>query len=228
MARKKGEKSSFIMHYEFQDSLAMLTDAEYRELMEGIFEYSKTKIKPQFSSRVLEAVFIPIQSRMKDDMEEYERVCKARSESKQDYWNRKREIQDDTKSTSVYSCTQNDTKSTSVSLCTKNQKNDTKDTDYDTDCDYISVCNNIETNNRVCEENFNCHLGATEKQESCKDCMKKNLCPFKESSKFLLRHPEGFIPWVNKIRNVENSFVEDRQALSSNVDIEDLNWLDDP
>lgn len=227
MARKKGEKSSFVMHYEFQESLAMLTDAEYRELMEGIFEYSKTKIKPQFSSRVLEAVFIPIQSRMQDDMAEYERVCKARSDSKQEYWNKKKEVQEYTEDTSVYSCTNTDTKSTSVSLCTKNQKNDTKDTDYDNDCDYISVCNNIETNNRMREENFNCHLGATEKEESCKDCMKKNICPFKESSKFLLNHPEGFNSWIGKIQMLEKSFVSDRPP-TANINIDDLNWLDDP
>ena len=50
MARKKG-KTSFLIHYDFEDVLKKLNDKEYREMIEAMFTYSKTKEIPQFSSR---------------------------------------------------------------------------------------------------------------------------------------------------------------------------------
>lgn len=215
MARKKGVRVSFIMHYEFEEILNNLNDQEYRELMEGIFSYDKSREVPKFSSRLLDLSFIPIKKKLDEDYASWKNRCEENSRKMKERWERERN-----KDTGVYQ---------SIPEYTEEydgiQENTTA-TDYEYDYDFNSVCNN---NSKSKATVFQCHLGAEGKSESCFYCMKKNICPLKESSNFLLMHEEGFDEWNHKKEELLEKWVALRRSRNETVDIKlfDYNWLED-
>lgn len=224
MARKKG-KTSFLIHYDFEDVLKKLNDKEYREMIEAMFTYSKTKEIPQFSSRLLELCFLSIKSTMDDDIAAYEEVCNRNKRNVENRWGKTSE-----NDTNVYDCIPNDTtvydRIPNVPLDTTVYDSiplDTKNTDNDKDKD-INVCIN---NNSLTNDDFKCHLGSTEKNESCYDCMKKNICPLKESSQFLLVHPKGFDDWSKERDDILKTAVEKKKSKKPPDELFDYNWIDD-
>ena len=90
-----------------------------------------------------------------------------------------------------------------------------------------SVCNN--THAHACEESFKCHLGATEKNESCYYCMKKKICCFKESASFTLFHNEGFDEWCDSKDKLYKKWCEERRKNNQSTAKEyfDYDWIDD-
>lgn len=214
MARKKG-KTSFLIHYDFENILKKLNDKEYREIIEAMFTYSKTKEIPQFSSRLLELCFLSIKNIMDDDIAAYEEVCNRNKRNVETRWGKSSESD-----TTVYDCIPDVPNDTTVYDCIPN---DTKNTDNDKDIDN-NVCIN---NNSLTSGDFKCHLGSTEKNESCYECMKKNICPLKESSQFLLVHPNGFIDWSNERDEILKIAVEKKKSKKPPDELFDYNWIDD-
>lgn len=218
MARKKGVRVSFIMHYEFEEILNNLNDQEYREMMQGIFFYDKTREVPKFSSRILELAFVPIKKKLDEDYESWKNRCEENSRKMKERWERERN-----KDTTVYNGTPEYTE----------EYNSTQEyttaTDYDYDYDITSVCNNNSKTKATDFQSQKCHLGATGKSESCFRCMKKNICPLKESSNFLLMHEEGFEEWNRKKEELLEKWVALRRSKNQSADIKlfDYNWLED-
>ena len=67
--------------------------------------------------------------------------------------------------------------------------------------EYIdNVCNN--TARAHARERNPCHLGSKFKNEFCRNCLKKEICTNPVSSEFKLKHPEGFINWLNKVNDL--------------------------
>ncbi len=232
--RKKGEKTSFVMRYDWNEDFKQLTDSEYREMLEGIYQYAKTRVKPSFSSRLLELLFLPVMRQLDEDYESWLDTCKRKSDAKKSYWDNKKE-QEAQDNTTVYKSIDDDTTVYNCNSTIQDVK-DNSDSDYDNDL--YSVCNinntrtcNLNKTNLQCntgEKEFSCHLGATEKEESCADCMKKNICPFAESSRFLLLHQEGFEKWIEKRKKVSEEFINRSCDKSSDMAIlDDYNYLGD-
>ena len=211
MARKRG-KTSFLIHYDFEAALQKLNDKEFRKIIEAMFEYSKTKEIPKFSSRLLEICFSSIKNTMDADIKAYEEVCNRNKRNVENRWGKT--FKNDT---SVYDYIPEDT---TVYDCIPL---DTKNTDNDKDKD-INVCIN---NNSLTNADFKCHLGSTEKNESCYDCMKKNICPLNESSQFLLVHPEGFDDWSKERDDILKIAVQKKKSKKPPDELFDYNWIDD-
>lgn len=220
MARKKGVRVSFIMYYDWNETLDILNDQEYREMMKAIISYDQTREMPKFSSRILELAFVPIKKKLDEDYEAWKKRCEINSQKMRKRW--ERETQEDTtvynsipEDTTVYHSIQEYTTAT--------------DNDYDNDYDFNSVCNNNSKTKAIDSQGKKCHLGATAKSESCFYCMKKNICPLKESSNFLLNHEEGFDEWNRKKEELLEKWVALRRSKDQSTDIKlfDYNWLED-
>lgn len=217
MARKKGVRVSFIMYYEWDEILDFLNDQEYREMMKGIISYDQTREIPKFSSRILELAFVPIKKKMDEDFETWKNRCEINRQKIMKRW--ERENQEDT---TVY----NSIPEYIEEYHSIPEHTTATDNDYDNDYDINSVCNN---NSKTKTSDFQCHLGSTGKSESCFYCMKKNVCPLKENSNFLLNHEEGFHEWNHKKEELLEKWVNLRRSKNQPTDIKlfDYNWLED-
>lgn len=216
MAKRKSEKSSFVMHRIWRKSLEKLNAEEYREIMEAIFEYTETRIRPKLSNRLLEIIFDPIQEKLDEDYTSWLETCEKNKRNAEIRWNNK--------NANVCGGMQADTTAYSGT------KNDAKNADYDNDNDLYSVCNSLYTHVSAREgKKFECHLGANSKQESCFGCQKKKKCPFNANSQFLLKHPEGFEEWNRRTEELYNNWVKDQKARGQphNQELFDYNWVDD-
>ena len=212
---KKGEKKAFLMHFDFESSFVMLNDQEYREMMEGIFHFAKTREVPKFSSRLLDALFLPIKQTLLEDLESYDLTCAKRQENG---------------SLGGRPKNQNKSKKPNGFVKTKSNQNEPKEPDIDYDSDYNSVCNKKDT---LCDDflendEVQCHLGSEFKNESCFDCMKKKICPLKESPQFLARHSEGFESW-NQQREESFEKLQSSEKIREKPPDDndfDYNWLE--
>ena len=218
MARKKGVRVSFIMYYDWNETLDILNDQEYREMMKAIISYDQTREIPKFSSRILELAFVPIKKKLDEDYEAWKKRCEINSQKMRKRW--ERENQEDT---TVYNSILEDT------TVYHSIPEYTTATDNDYDYDINSVCNNSSKTKATDSQGKICHLGATAKSESCFYCMKKNICPLKESSNFLLSHEEGFDEWNRKKEELLEKWVALRRSKDQSTDIKlfDYNWLED-
>ena len=218
MARKKGVRVSFIMYYDWNENLDILSDQEYREMMKAIISYDQTREMPNFSSRVLEMAFVPIKKKLDEDYEAWKKRCEINSQKMRKRWEKEHQ-----ENTTVYH---------SIPEYTEEYdsiQEYTTATDNDYDYDINSVCNNNSKTKANDSQGKKCHLGATAKSESCFYCMKKNICPLKESSNFLLNHEEGFDEWNRKKEELLEKWVALRRSKDQSTDIKlfDYNWLED-
>ena len=220
MARKKGVRVSFIMYYDWNENLDILSDQEYREMMKAIISYDQTREMPNFSSRVLEMAFVPIKKKLDEDYEAWKKRCEINSQKMIKRW--EKEHQEDT--TVYHSIPEYTEEYDSIQEYTTDTDND-----HDNDYDINSVCNNNSKTKAIDSQGKICHLGATAKSESCFYCMKKNICPLKESSNFLLSHEEGFDEWNRKKEELLEKWVALRRSKNQSTDIKlfDYNWLED-
>lgn len=224
MAKRKSEKSSFVMHRIWRKSLKKLNAEEYREIMEAIFEYTETRIRPKFSDRLLDIVFDPIQEILDEDYESWLETCEKNRKKAEIRWNNRnadacRSMPED--ATVCHSMPEDTTACFGI-------KNDAENADYDNDNDLYSVCNSLYTHAGAREEkNFECHLGAETKQESCFDCQKKNKGPFNANAQFLLKHPEGFEEWNRKTEELYTNWVKEQKARGQpyNQELFDYDWV---
>ena len=218
MARKKGVRVSFIMYYDWNENLDILSDQEYREMMKAIISYDQTREMPNFSSRVLEMAFVPIKKKLDEDYEAWKKRCEINSQKMIKRW--EKEHQEDT--TVYHSIPEYTEEYDSI-------QEYTTATDNDNDYDNNSVCNNNSKPKAIDSRDKICHLGATGKSESCFYCMKKNICPLKESSNFLLMHEEGFDEWNHKKEELLEKWVALRRSRNEATDIKlfDYNWLEE-
>lgn len=72
-----------------------------------------------------------------------------------------------------------------------------------------------------------CHLNSTEKNESCSECMKKEICTNPESKKFLLKHPEGFNNYINQLNGFYENILNNKSEDLYEVENEEYDWMND-
>lgn len=223
MPRKRKEKTSFVMHLKFRSSLKDLTDVEYRELIEGMFDYTETRKRPKFSNRVIDIAFNPIQEKMDEDYLSWKETCDNRSKAKQERDAKKRGSQFTTIVTRGHNCELSAQLSQNATNATDNEY----DYDYDNEL-YNSVCNN---NAPARDKLFFCQLGDTYKTEECFHCKKRNRCPLDTSPDFKLKHPnENFYEWVDRKNEQMETMIKEMKARGQPVNMElfDYDWLSEP
>ena len=74
------------------------------------------------------------------------------------------------------------------------------------------------------------YLGSDYKSESCFYCMKKQICPNKESTEFRLNHRnETFDEWNKRHEDYREQLIEDLKSRGKDPDIEliDYDWLNE-
>lgn len=79
------------------------------------------------------------------------------------------------------------------------------------------------------DDTFNCHLKMNAKEESCIDCMKKNMCPYDVSNVFKLKHPNlTFEDYFKKVIELRKTLTTDSDKQNDNLkEFEDFNWLEE-
>ena len=77
---------TFVLLHEFQDSFNMLSDDEAGQLIKAIFIYETTGEEPCFEDRAMTMAFLNIKRFLDTNRENYEKMCKQRSEYAKKRW----------------------------------------------------------------------------------------------------------------------------------------------
>ncbi len=82
---------TFLLLHEFQDSFNMLSDEEAGQLIKAIFVYETTWEEPCFEDRAMTMAFSNIRRFLDSSRENYQKVCKQRSEYAKKRWEKQEE-----------------------------------------------------------------------------------------------------------------------------------------
>ena len=204
-------KDSYIMHCDYENHFELLTDAELGRLIRDVNNYVKNGVLPQYTKedRVLNMAFSFMKTNIDIETEKYIKKCEKNRENGR-RGGRPR----------------NPEKPNGF----EENPQETKKADTETDTD-------TETNIKksVCDKSarakeFYCHLGSDYKSESCFYCMKKQICPNKESTEFRLNHRnETFDEWNKRHEDYREQLIEDLKSRGKDPDIEliDYDWLNE-
>lgn len=69
-------KNSFLIYYEYEEQLSILSDEELGQLIRAIFKYEKNNEIPKFSG-VLQIAFLFIKGNLDRDREKYDKRCET-------------------------------------------------------------------------------------------------------------------------------------------------------
>ena len=76
-----GKKKSFLVYFDWRESLELLTDAEIGAIFRALFRFAEKGELPDFESRVLMVVFNSLKGHISRDLEKYEEICKKKAEA---------------------------------------------------------------------------------------------------------------------------------------------------
>lgn len=77
---------TFLLLHDFGDIFNMLTDSEAGEIIKAVFAYEKNGTEPEFTDRAMQMAFFNIRRFLDSNRENYEKVCKQRSEYAKKRW----------------------------------------------------------------------------------------------------------------------------------------------
>lgn len=77
---------AFLLLHDFSDIINMLTDSEAGQIIKAVFDYEINSVEPEFSDRTMQIVFFDIKRFLDTNRENYEKVCRRRSESAKKRW----------------------------------------------------------------------------------------------------------------------------------------------
>lgn len=111
MAKKRKEKISLLLYYDYLDSFELLNDKQLRQLIYAMISFDKEE-KIQKLDKLTNAVFVPIKKRLLRDKEEWGEKCNRNKENIQKYWDNKKGEKD----TNVYDGIRMYTKNTDIDI----------------------------------------------------------------------------------------------------------------
>lgn len=222
---KDNKENNYIMHSKYNEHFSLLTDEELGRLIRNVNDYVCNGVLPQYSKedRVLNMAFSFMKATIDIEKEKYLEKCKKNQENGR----RGGRPRNNQKPNGL------DNNQEKPNGLNENPIDIDNDIDMEIDIDNdIDIDNEIK-NKSVCVKNahakpFNCHLGSEFKNESCFYCMKKHICPNKESSEFQLSHPdESFEDWDDRKEQYREQLINDLKSRGKNPDIEliDYDWL---
>lgn len=207
------EKDNYIMHAKYDEHFKLLTDSELGRLIRDVNNYVINGVLPQYSDndRVINMAFSFMKATIDIEKKNYIEKCKTNKRNGQKGGAPK-----------------------GNKNAAKKQPNGYENNPIDND---IDIENDIDIKNKksVCDKSarakeFYCHLGSDYKSESCFYCMKKQICPNKESTEFRLNHRnETFDEWNKRHEDYREQLIEDLKSRGKDPDIEliDYDWLNE-
>lgn len=219
------EKDNYIMHAKYDEHFKLLTDSELGRLIRDVNNYVINGVLPQYSDndRVINMAFSFMKATIDIEKKNYIEKCKTNKRNGQKGGAPKGNKNAAKKQPNGY----NDN---------PEQPNGYENNPIDNDID-IDIENDIDIKNKksVCDKSarakeFYCHLGSDYKSESCFYCMKKQICPNKESTEFRLNHRnETFDEWNKRHEDYREQLIEDLKSRGKDPDIEliDYDWLNE-
>lgn len=223
------EKDNYIMHAKYDEHFKLLTDSELGRLIRDVNNYVINGVLPQYSDndRVINMAFSFMKATIDIEKKNYIEKCKTNKRNGQKGGAPKGNKNAAKKQPNGY----NDNPEQP-----NGYENNPIDNDIDIDID-IDIDNDIDIKNKksVCDKSarakeFYCHLGSDYKSESCFYCMKKQICPNKESAEFRLNHRnETFDEWNKRHEDYREQLIEDLKSRGKDPDIEliDYDWLNE-
>lgn len=215
------EKDNYIMHAKYDEHFKLLTDSELGRLIRDVNNYVINGVLPQYSDndRVINMAFSFMKATIDIEKKNYIEKCKTNKRNGQKGGAPKGNKNAAKKQPNGY-------------------ENNPIDNDIDIENDIdIDIENDIDIKNKksVCDKSarakeFYCHLGSDYKSESCFYCMKKQICPNKESTEFRLNHRnETFDEWNKRHEDYREQLIEDLKSRGKDPDIEliDYDWLNE-
>lgn len=211
------EKDNYIMHAKYDEHFKLLTDSELGRLIRDVNNYVINGVLPQYSDndRVINMAFSFMKATIDIEKKNYIEKCKTNKRNGQKGGAPKGNKNAAKKQPNGY-------------------ENNPIDIENDID---IDIENDIDIKNKksVCDKSarakeFYCHLGSDYKSESCFYCMKKQICPNKESTEFRLNHRnETFDEWNKRHEDYREQLIEDLKSRGKDPDIEliDYDWLNE-
>lgn len=219
------EKDNYIMHAKYDEHFKLLTDSELGRLIRDVNNYVINGVLPQYSDndRVINMAFSFMKATIDIEKKNYIEKCKTNKRNGQKGGAPKGNKNAAKKQPNGY---ENNPE----------QPNGYENNPIDNDID-IDIENDIDIKNKksVCDKSarakeFYCHLGSDYKSESCFYCMKKQICPNKESTEFRLNHRnETFDEWNKRHEDYREQLIEDLKSRGKDPDIEliDYDWLNE-
>ncbi len=217
------EKDNYIMHAKYDEHFKLLTDSELGRLIRDVNNYVINGVLPQYSDndRVINMAFSFMKATIDIEKKNYIEKCKTNKRNGQKGGAPKGNKNAAKKQPNGY---ENNPE----------QPNGYENNPIDND---IDIENDIDIKNKksVCDKSarakeFYCHLGSDYKSESCFYCMKKQICPNKESTEFRLNHRnETFDEWNKRHEDYREQLIEDLKSRGKDPDIEliDYDWLNE-
>ncbi len=77
---------TFLLPHDIGEILNLLTDSEAGQIIKAVFDYEINQAEPEFSDRTMQIVFFDIKRFLDSNRENYEKVCRRRSESAKKRW----------------------------------------------------------------------------------------------------------------------------------------------
>lgn len=225
------EKDNYIMHAKYDEHFKLLTDSELGRLIRDVNNYVINGVLPQYSDndRVINMAFSFMKATIDIEKKNYIEKCKTNKRNGQKGGAPKGNKNAAKKQPNGY----NDNPEQP-----NGYENNPIDNDIDIENDIdIDIDNDIDIKNKksVCDKSarakeFYCHLGSDYKSESCFYCMKKQICPNKESTEFRLNHRnETFDEWNKRHEDYREQLIEGLKSRGKDPDIEliDYDWLNE-
>ena len=225
------EKDNYIMHAKYDEHFKLLTDSELGRLIRDVNNYVINGVLPQYSDndRVINMAFSFMKATIDIEKKNYIEKCKTNKRNGQKGGAPKGNKNAAKKLPNGY---ENNPERPN------GYENNPIDNDIDIENDIdIDIDNDIDIKNKksVCDKSarakeFYCHLGSDYKSESCFYCMKKQICPNKESTEFRLNHRnETFEEWNKRHEDYREQLIEDLKSRGKDPDIEliDYDWLNE-
>ena len=103
MARKRKEKNSLLLYYDYKEQFELLSDKQLRELIYSMIEFDKNNNEIELDE-MTKMAFVPIKRRLKEDKKNWEEMCQKNQENVNRRWSKS--------DTTVYECIRSDTKYT--------------------------------------------------------------------------------------------------------------------
>lgn len=225
------EKDNYIMHAKYDEHFKLLTDSELGRLIRDVNNYVINGVLPQYSDndRVINMAFSFMKATIDIEKKNYIEKCKTNKRNGQKGGAPKGNKNAAKKQPNGY---ENNPEQPN------GYENNPIDNDIDIENDIdIDIDNDIDIKNKksVCDKSarakkFYCHLGSDYKSESCFYCMKKQICPNKESTEFRLNHRnETFDEWNKRHEDYREQLIEDLKSRGKDPDIEliEYDWLNE-
>lgn len=226
------ERPGFLLYLNQKTIIDELSNEEVGILIKALYEYEETKEIPKLD-KMMKLVFLQFKNTLDNDEKRYEEKCLKNKQNIENYWKKKKNEENTNEYERIRTLTNiNKNINTNTNLNTNLNKNINSNKNKNKNININkkninSVCVK-ENNNNIIEGAFSCHLGSENKTEACFYCMKKDICPFKESAEFKLKHKKTFKKWnEEKNKQLEQLANNDETNVDKNELLYDYDWLNE-